>query len=305
MNHIIYKEISLFGRSDEIKLAFVGDEHFGAAACDKDALGRTFAEIGDTSNFWWVATGDQFDAIHRLDNRYELESFDPEILKAAKNNIGVFHNEAVDRLATLMRPAAERCIGILDGNHETKLRTRYDIDQTDALLRRLRQHNPGLQRSGYYAVVVLKFTRKGTTGSSRIVIYVHHGVGAPVTKGGRANAALRLRNVMLEADIYACGHYHTADSWPEQTMRIAGDAGNMRFVQRNQWFMLTPSYFRTYDETSENYACRKAYAPSVLGNVLKFSIRPFHELDTRGGGRKTALVPAIRPEWNHVPTVSG
>lgn len=283
------RDIVVEGRGGWIDLVLTGDWHYGAAACDGDALRGGLNWLAQAKNTYWLGMGDLQDAIAFRDKRFDPRTLDPQIWDAVGRNIGHYHDEVKRRLRRMVRPAAHNCLGLIEGNHEAAaLNLAHPISVLQSLVDDYRDWcvdrkkpltpNPHFEQLGDCAAVVLRFRRKTGGADSkrpgaRLVLFVSHGAGFASTIGGRAN---RLESVMAwlpDADVYACGHFHDRFVRPRPVLKIAHSETAPCVVPVDKMFCLVPSFMRTY-HGEPNYASRRLYPPSVLG-WLRLRIEPF------------------------------
>jgi hypothetical protein len=214
----------------------------------------------------------------------------------SKNSYGKFVNLCADKMADIMHPAAHNYIGLLEGNHEEKINARYHNDILDRLLGKMTAWNPTIENLTYEAIVILSFTRKAGKGiqpKRTVKLYVWHGKSAGVTRACQVNRLERMRMVVPDCDVYAVGHHHKVCHFPEYPFRVVVSKDNPRVLQREQWFIGSPSYYRAYVDGASTYASRAGYAPSALGHA-RLLIRPFVNTTIHGEDTEYA---EIKPQW--------
>lgn len=294
---VIYHEVQMSSRSDVYDLRLIGDCHFGTVACEKDRLAKDFAEIGAIESGGWIGMGDYFEAVLPNDKRADGRVVDPDMMANAKQSYGKFANVCADQLADIMHPAAHNCIGLLEGNHEETINNRYHNDILDRLLGKLTEWNVSIENLTYEAVIILGFHRmvgsikKGP--GRNVKLYVWHGKGGGTTRAAQCNRLERMRTVVPDCEVYAVGHYHRVSHFPEYPFRIFESPENPKAIQREQWFIGSPSYYRAYVDGVSTYASRAGYAPSALGHA-RVLIRPFASTHVNG---EDVEMPVIRPQW--------
>jgi len=148
-----------YGESYIIKPVF--DVHWGATACDENAF-RAFLEDSDDKTLFLFG-GDLFDAIIVNDRRYR-KSKDKTISDA-------IIDENVNEMVDILKPYADRIIGIGSGNHEDTIVKNCGTDPIGRLCKHLNVEN-----LGYSGLIRLMFSTK--TGRGRkVIIRYHHGWG--------------------------------------------------------------------------------------------------------------------------------
>jgi len=205
LRHVLYYP----SRSDRITLYNLTDLHIGAAACNEKLFLQKVEEIAATPHTYWVGGGDYVDAIARVgDKRYHELTIAPWLY--GKNDV-MGHQR--DRFLEMVEPIADKCLGLVSGNHEFAAERWYDRDlywEIVTGVARQAKRDPGELALGVGGFLVLRF-RRGTPqsygGSKTITIFITHGWGGGRLPGGHA---LTLGRTMGDyaADLILMGHRH-------------------------------------------------------------------------------------------------
>lgn len=176
----------------------MGDIHDGTLACDEKQLAKDISYIANANNIFWFGLGDYADWILLGDKRLRVETLHPEI----RDNLDTATDVQLERLERLFSPIKDKCLGLVEGNHDAKMLKLHSTDVTKRLCKALDVENLGAE-----ALVRLHFEHmKGGAVKSK-TIHLHHGKGGGSTAGAALNT---LQRSMLgyPADIYAMGHVH-------------------------------------------------------------------------------------------------
>jgi len=172
----------------------------------------------------FIIMGDVFDALVVNDSkRFRLSSIDRRYFQAA--NPDQFLDMQIEDGVELLKPYADRILGILRGNHEDQILKRYNTDMTWQLCDKL--GNPDLDL-GYSSLVYLSLRQErpenaaSLRGRSRALrLYLHHGFGGGSrTEGGAITTYSRFL-MYYDADIYLVAHSHQL--WSKKIARIGID----------------------------------------------------------------------------------
>ena len=253
--------------TSRIRLVFLGDEHVGHIACQEGLLKDCIGAVMADDAAYIIGLGDAIDAINMQDKRFNPGELAPWMSVADLVDIAKAETQ---RYADIVRPAKDRILARLSGNHEDTLSRIFERDVYGSINDAL--DIPQERRLGIDGFVRLRIgDTRGETyqhpnrsrrGGSRqawtVTCYVHHGYAGGRLAGAKALALGRLP-AAFRADIYAMGHSHTKVTMPG--MVVTAD-GPQQLAMVN-----SGSFLKAYAEGSETYAERKGYYPQDLGPV--------------------------------------
>ncbi len=273
-----------------INLYPLGDVHLGAAACDIEDFRRTVKTIAADPNGLWLGMGDYGDLIMPSDPRWAFSGHDWKNLgfkngKPGISNLGVEHR---DLIARELDPIADKCIGLLYGNHEHAFSRYYFIDIARYLADRFK-----VPMLGYTALIRLEITdglrdRGGHKAFNvwPVTIFAEHGATGGGSDGNAINS-LQKRGLEFAADVFLKGHVHKVGI----TQRTELCWGPKELATRDRIFMLTGSYLKGYSQFEVTYGERKGYPPSELGGgvvILDPKTRRIHGVSVDALGAMAA-----------------
>ena len=285
INKVIYYP----SRSNTITLWHLTDMHIGHAGCDESLLKSDIAAIAADPFSFWGGGGDYGDFIPRKgDKRYRETSIAPWL--QGKNDVC---GRQIERFRELIAPIADKCLYMLMGNHEDTQLTYYDRDVYLELCRAVADQSGREIRDialGWEGFTVLKFRRgkpKAFGGTSKIVVYAHHGAGGGRKQGGHA---LRLEETLLtyDCDIALLGHRHMRMVVNKHSVRPSGNGVKIR----ERIGAYCGSYLNTYLPPDEdgypvgNYPQAVQLSPTTVGCVpivIKPDCKRVLPLLTNGG----------------------
>jgi hypothetical protein len=253
----------------------LGDVHLGAAACDIERFRRTVQAIKNDPHALWLSPGDLGDLIMPSDPRWSMSGHDWKRLgfvngRPSVSNLGIEHR---DMIARELDPIADKCIGILTGNHEQAFSRYYFIDVARFLADRFK-----VPMLGYTALVRLEIEiGRGAKSHHEVwpvTIFVEHGATGGGTDGNALNS-LQKRAVEFDAQVYLKGHVHRYGV----SQRTELCWGPKELATRDRIFMLTGTYLKGYSEFEVTYGERKGYSPSEIGGgvvILDHRTRRIH-----------------------------
>lgn len=241
---------------DTVTLYNVGDFHRGAKLHMEELLKRDIETIRRDPNARWVCTGDVTDAIFPGDKRFRVHGVAPEYLSDLEN----MPRQCVDDLARLLEPIADKCDGIVTGNHDETVAGRHFYHAPRALADRL-----GVPYLGGRGFVRYRFRRGRHT--STVVLHVTHGSGGGGSAGAAANY-LEKQMANVEADVHFCGHFHRKAVVSKQLVVCPAASSKATVGKARRIAVATGSYLDQYAENEQDYAEDKgmaAWEPGMLG----------------------------------------
>ena len=247
--------------NSEFKLFCLGDTHLGTIHSVEDDIKRKINEIKETKNAMWIGMGDYAEFITPSDKR-----FDPDERSIADwvhlDNIG--HDET-QFVSKLFEPIKHKCIGLLYGNHENKMRI-YNHENVQKNL----CESLGVDNLGYSCFIRFHFKRENSTESHLITGAFTHGSSGAITEGAKLMALMRWMNSM-NADIYAYAHLHDYIE-KSKTRMIVDDSRKIK--AKTSYGVTTGAWFRTYTQGIESsYGEQKVFPPVEICCAV-FTINP-------------------------------
>lgn len=254
---VITKTIE-YSRPDKFTLYPIGDCHLGAVQCDEDLLEQTVSDIKKDPKALWLGMGDYCDCVTPSD----FKRWDGRILadwmKGHEDNIGATQ---VDRANELFKPIWNKCLGLIEGNHEESIRRYNHYNVIEELLKRANKKNE-VPYAGVSCFVRLNFKRLESN-THDYIIHARHGEGSARTSGARALAVLRLSQSMVNAHITLMGHLHGQES-PDIPQRLILRNGKIKSFETIA--TMTGAWLRAYMQgVPPTYLERWGSPPSTLG----------------------------------------
>lgn len=246
--------------------------HIGNAACDERRL-RSDLRDAVERNAWVVIIGDVLDAITPRDKRYAPGRV-ADWCAGSDSQI----NDAIERAADILKPAAHRILAIGMGNHEETVLRQSGIDIVSILTHRLnceqlrQRGKPAnvIAPCGISAYLLLRPVTYGKVSNiSPYTVLWHHGAGgaADATKG---IGGVRAKSAHWKYDLLLMGHRHHRWSLCECYVEPGGLAGGV--IVREPRVAMCGSYLRSvYDgpRSPGEYPFSESadHAPKPLGGA--------------------------------------
>jgi len=248
-----------YNRPDKFTLYPLGDIHLGVVHCNEDLLGKEVSKIKADKNAHWLGMGDYGDFIVPSDfKRWDGAILAPWMRKH-EDNIGATQTDKIDEI---LSPIWNKCIGLIEGNHEDSIRRFHHYNPMEELLKRANKKHY-VPYAGVSCFVRLSFKRTNTTESHDFIIHARHGEGAARTSGARALAVLRLSQSMVNAHITLMGHLHGQES-PDIPQRLMLKGGRIKSFETIA--TMTGAWLKGYMQgVPPCYFERWGCPPSTLG----------------------------------------
>ncbi len=254
---VIERVIEYKSRSQVFRLHPLGDIHLGTKHCAEDKIRARIQQIKSDPNALWIGMGDYCEFISSRDPR-----FDGKVISEWVNKCDIEHSES-KRLVELFTPIKDKCIGLLEGNHEDAYRKHQDGDPQAHICEEL-----GLPTLGYSAFVRLIFRFHGH--GVAFLGVVSHGAGGAITRGSKMT---RLERFMdnFDARWYAHGHVHDILTSEKHYIGLTKES---QIESRDKVGAMTGCWFTQYTQgIAPSYGEIKNYPPTALG-APTFVIEP-------------------------------
>jgi len=257
---VIRKDYNYDSREDDtVTIVGLGDIHRGNPWLDEKRFYRTLDWI-EEHNCYVILMGDYGECINSKDPRHDYNAIDWEYSTPDKQ-----YKQTRDDLERIK----DKCIMMLEGNHESNFWRRHNHNYTEWLATDLGIPYPGI--SGY---VLFRFKRKaGKSYDSRIFrIYAHHGWAGGRTDGYKVKVIQDLTNIFDDANAYMMGHTHRlGEVFPTTRLYIDNRTASIR--ERHQKYFYTGSYIKGHEKGRGSYVEARAYPPTQLGSLF-MEVRP-------------------------------
>lgn len=246
----------------EAWLLLQSDPHFDSPKCERIMLKRHLDEAKEKGAAVHI-NGDLFDA---MGGKYDKRSSKSDLRPEYKRD--TYLDEIVEDAARFLAPYAHNIVTIAEGNHETAIKNRLEIDLIQRLIGILNKETGSKIQFGHYAgwLKLCFLTGKYKNGTSRhntsVLLHYDHGYGG----GGEVTSDTiqhqRRSARFPDADIIVSGHTH--DHWTKDIARNRfSDNGNP--YNDVQTHIKIPSYKNDYGTGSGGWCIEKGHAPKVLG----------------------------------------
>ena len=247
----------------EVHLYLIGDEHMGTRYHAANEMAKTIKRVQDDPLARWVGMGDKCEFITPSDPRWDGGSIAEWV---RPDNIAL---DQANYYCDILAPIADKCDGLLWGNHEKDIRKHSHINVQEYICKLLGVEDLGFQAWIHYQLEPTKTQRYA------LDVVVTHGAGGAITRGAKMNRLERLMGA-FDAQIFGHGHVHDVILHAGNPYLYRSKQGKLK--QRRKVGAMTGCYFRTYTQDAEaSYGEQKNYPPTIIGTPM-FTIRPDGEI---------------------------
>jgi len=247
-------------RSDsKAMIVGLGDIHRGNPWMDEKLFYSRLNWI-ENNDCYVILMGDYGEAINSKDPRHDYNALDGKYPTPDKQ---------YRKIAEDLEPIKDKCIMLLDGNHESNFWKRQNHNYSDELAYKL-----GVPYVGMSGYVLLKFKRitAGKTSTNIFRIYAHHGWAGGRTDGYKVKVIQDLANIFDDAHLYLMGHTHKLGPvFPTTRLRV--DSRTEKICDSDKHFVYTGSYIKGHEKGKGSYVEARAYPPTQLGSAF-IEVRP-------------------------------
>lgn len=248
---ILHKQVVQYTGNPTFTLYGLGDVHIGTIFHDRALWLKTINEIKNNPYALWIGGGDYLECItHHDKKRYNKQTIPPEYW-----GIDDVVKAQIDQFIKDVTPIKDKCIGLMNGNHEASQLKYNGYDAMGHILDNLNADLPEsrkIKHLGFACYTRLTFQRTDKDGkrmrSFNQVIYATHG-----KKGGGKRAGSKINPLEdiadgNEADIVMKFHVHTPDAGKLEYTSITS-TGAVHILSKER-LLTIPSNFHA--PTAEN-----------------------------------------------------
>lgn len=277
---IIEHRVKLKTRSDVVKIYPIGDLHIGKINCYEVGIRKIVREIKKDPNALWVGGGDYIEAIKPKDPRFSMGELPDWMLNGDANSVRDRLDGIVDcqvhRFAKLFEPIKDKCVGLIEGNHEATIRRISNEKVLNKLCNSI-DVKP-LTESAF-----IRFNFSAHKHTRNAIMYIEHGCGGGRSAGAEPNHLARLI-ADKDADMICRGHSHTYTPCapvPRMYIPTSGklpqSACRQKIIRAFNW----GCYLLSYMKGPSVYERRAAYPARPLTTAC-FELKPCSHTTIKG-----------------------
>lgn len=274
---VLERDIQINKQTDLVRIYPVGDVHVGALNFAEKQFKTYVNKISADKDGYWIGGGDMLDAVILQDQkRFNPNNIPDWMLNSspeeARLKLSDILKAQMDYLYHLLDPIKDKCLGLIEGNHEYSIAHYHNRDLMSEVAERFNTDN-----LTDCAFIRLNLKHKYSKKRSAIRIFITHGHGGGRTAGAEPNHLARLSQDK-DCEVVLRGHSHTftiVPPIPRLTIPLEGELGkeaDVNVIRAANWGCWLLSYATgpsTYDSRA-TYPVRPMCASVV-------EIQPFTE----------------------------
>jgi hypothetical protein len=261
----MYRRVRAKSHKDVQRIRFIGDVHMSSLNCDIDMLSNIATEWrGDNENVHYILMGD----INDFASYSERAILAGGLHESTQITLDEMAAEQIDKFVEMFDFIIGKTIFVIEGNHKWMFSTKYPGMSSDQVL----AARLGAVWGGALCQCGLAwgFDDRGAA-AVQTTIAAHHGKAGGKRIGAAFNQIEDMAAI-LDADIYAMGHNHRADSLHGHqrlylkryngSEDVAEDIGN---TAKAPLYIRTGSFLKAYPSGQASYVVSRILPPAALG----------------------------------------
>ena len=232
--------VDLSNEFETVEFLPLSDMHIGSPFFHAELFKKYVDYIKAAPNRYCILNGDMMDVVTKCSvGDIYRQKYSPR--------------EQIEVTEQALLPIKDRIWGIITGNHEDRVDREVGLSTPEILAYKL-----GVPFFGQEVLLKIRFGFNAARGRDNYyTIYATHGSSNGRTRGAKANALERLKNIVI-CDVYCMGHTHGIISFPENVYIPQRHCDSVH--KKTMWFVNSGSY-----QEREGYAIAKNFPPEELG----------------------------------------
>lgn len=238
----------------------ISDVHYDSSHCDREMLKRHLDQIKACDGHVFIY-GDWFDVMGcHQDPRSKAQDIRPEYIQRGSEYLNLIVEDSLE----FLRPYAKNIAFISEGNHETEIRKRRDIDILGWMTSRLRDMGSPVIRGHYSGWNGFRFFKDKGVDRRLILTHYHHGYGGNAKRSKGMLDAQIATFQYPDADIIFRGHDHNKFHDPSN-VKYRFNRTHCSITKATTHYVKTGSYKDGIGDGLGGWEVQKGFAPTRLG----------------------------------------
>ena len=246
--------------TETVHTLHISDIHFDSLHCNRELLKKHLDEIKRCNGYVFIY-GDWFDVMGCYqDPRSKAKDIDPKYIQRGKEYLNLIVEDSVEFLT----PYAKNIAFISEGNHETEIKRRRDVDILDWMIRLLKECGANTIKGHYSGWNEFVMQYKNGEACRSILTHYHHGYGG---NAKRSKGMLDSQIATFQypnADFIFRGHDHQKFHDPSN-VKFLYDKAKKVVTTSVTHYIKTGSYKDGLGAGLGGWEVQKGFMPTKLG----------------------------------------
>jgi len=245
----------------------ISDVHFDSIKCNRELLKEHLDEIKRCDGYVFIY-GDWFDVMGCYqDPRSKFKDLDPRYFERGREYL----NSVVEDAIEFLTPYVQNIAMISEGNHETEIKRRRDVDILDWLIQSLNQRGGNIVK-GYYSGWN-EFVFNNGIKSSSVLTHYHHGYGGNAKRSKGMLDSQIATFTYPDCDFIFRGHTHQKFHDPSNVKYLYNKIAKS-ICTKTTHYIMTGSYKDGTGLGKSGWEVQKGFLPTRLGGwFIDFDIK--------------------------------
>ena len=252
----------------------ISDVHYDSAKCDRELLKKHLDQIKSCNGYVFIY-GDWFDVMGCYqDPRSKAVDIDPKFIQKGQEYLNLIVEDSYE----FLKPYVNHIAFISEGNHETEIKRRRDVDILSWLIRLLNDSGGNVIKGRYSGWNEFVFYYKKGMDKRSILTHYHHGYGGNAKRSKGMLDSQIATFQYPDADIIFRGHDHQKFHDPSN-VRYRYNKAHKTVKTCASHYIKTGSYKDGLGSGTSGWEVQKGFMPTKLGGwFIDFEYRKISDV---------------------------
>lgn len=238
----------------------ISDVHYDSLKCDRDLLKKHLDEIKSCNGKVFIY-GDWFDVMGCYqDPRSKAVDIDPRFIQKGQEYLNLIVEDSFE----FLKPYVQNIAFISEGNHETEIKRRRDVDILSWLIRLLNDAGGHVVKGKYSGWNEFNFKYAKGTDNRSILTHYHHGYGGNAKRSKGMLDSQIATFQYPDAEIIFRGHDHQKFHDPSN-VKYRYNKAHKTVKTSSTHYIKTGSYKDGLGSGTGGWETQKGFIPTRLG----------------------------------------
>lgn len=244
----------------------ISDIHFDSLKCERELLKKHLEEIKRCDGYVFIY-GDWFDVMGCFqDPRSKAKDIDPRYIQKGREYLNLVVEDSIE----FLKPYAKNIAFISEGNHETEIKRRRDVDILSWMINALNDNGGNIVKghySGWNEFVFRSSADKKNHYNGKscsLLSHFHHGYGGNAKRSKGMLDAQIASFTYPDCDLIFRGHTHQKFHDPSN-IKYLYSKQTKKVRKRNTHYIMTGSYKDATGLGKSGWEVQKGFLPTRMG----------------------------------------